>query len=81
MRLAACVHISAPLTSIYRWKGDIAEDREWELTAKTTPTRAQDVENHIRENHSYDLPVILTRTASIDDEVAAWLASETEIRT
>lgn len=56
--LAACVHID-PIRSIYRWEGELHDEPEWRLTAKTTSDRYEAVERHIRERHSYDTPEIL----------------------
>ncbi len=35
-RLAACVQITGPITSIYRWQGQIERAEEWLCVAKTT---------------------------------------------
>ena len=34
-RLAACVNVTSPVRSLYRWEGRIADDREWQLVIKT----------------------------------------------
>ena len=34
-RLAACVQIVGPVTSIYRWQGEIKTAQEWQCSAKT----------------------------------------------
>ena len=36
-RLAACVQVEAIHRSVYRWEGEVAEEPEWRLTAKTVP--------------------------------------------
>ena len=33
--LAACVQISGPVSSVYRWKGELQHEEEYILTAKT----------------------------------------------
>ncbi len=58
-RLAACVQISGPVTSIYRWQGEIENGREWHCLAKTAASRWDAVEATIREHHSYDEPEIV----------------------
>lgn len=57
--LAACVNISAPLTSLYRWQGKIERDREVMLTIKTTVERYAAVEDAITESHPYELPEVI----------------------
>lgn len=57
--LAACVQVVGPIVSRYRWKGEIEEEREWQCLAKTEAARYADVEEAIRQAHSYDEPEIL----------------------
>jgi periplasmic divalent cation tolerance protein len=58
-RLAACVQTVGPITSRYRWKGAVEEEQEWQCLAKTEASRYQEVEEAIRELHSYEEPEIL----------------------
>lgn len=58
-RLAACVQVVGPITSRYRWHGEIEEEREWQCLAKTTRAAYPAVEAAIRELHSYDEPEIV----------------------
>jgi periplasmic divalent cation tolerance protein len=58
-RLAACVQVAGPITSRYRWQGEIEEEREWRCLAKTTRAAYEAVEAAIREVHSYEEPEIV----------------------
>ena len=58
-RLAACVSIQAPCTSVYRWQGKIEEVREFPLWIKTSTERYPELEAAIRANHPYELPEII----------------------
>ncbi|HEY8083016.1 MAG TPA: divalent-cation tolerance protein CutA [Solirubrobacterales bacterium] len=58
-RLAACVQVVGPIASRYRWEGKIEESREWQCLAKTEAARYPEVEEAIREFHSYDEPEIV----------------------
>ena len=58
-KLAACVQISGPVSSIYHWQGNVEHSQEWVCTVKTIQTRYDEVEKTIRELHSYDVPEIL----------------------
>ncbi len=55
-RLAACVNLIGPMTSVYRWQGNIERSQEWLLLIKTTAGAADAIGDAIRELHSYELP-------------------------
>lgn len=71
---AACVNISAPVTSIYRWDGKTEIGREVMLTIKTTAARYAAVEGAILADHPYELPeVIAVPITNGSDEYLAWI--------
>ena len=57
--LAACVTLSAPMTSFYRWRGAIERDEERQVLIKTTRDRVPAVQARIAELHTYDIPEFL----------------------
>jgi len=57
--LAACVQIVGPISSRYRWQGEIETTQEWMCVAKTEASRYPEVEAAIGEVHSYDEPEIV----------------------
>ena len=71
-RLAACVNVLPAMTSVYRWKGQVEQDREQQLVIKTTMDRLPALEARVRELHAYELPEFLVIAA--DDGSAAYLA-------
>ncbi|HEX3172865.1 MAG TPA: divalent-cation tolerance protein CutA [Solirubrobacterales bacterium] len=58
-RLAACVQVLGPISSRYRWQGEIETASEWLCLAKTEVSRYPQLESTIRELHSYDEPEIV----------------------
>lgn len=58
-RLAACVQILPPQTSIYRWQGTVEESTERLLLIKTTAPLYPSLERAIRDHHPYEVPEIL----------------------
>lgn len=58
-RLAACVNITAPVTSVYRWQGEVARDDERLLIIKTTMARREAMASRLFELHPYDVPELL----------------------
>ena len=58
-KLAACVQISGPVTSLYRWEGSLEEDQEWLLIIKTGEPLYTELEEQIKKIHDYEVPEIL----------------------
>jgi periplasmic divalent cation tolerance protein len=77
-RLAACVSIMAPCTSVYRWQGAVEEAREIPLLIKSTAERYPALETAIRANHPYELPeIVAVPVAHGLPEYLDWVATET----
>jgi periplasmic divalent cation tolerance protein len=58
-KLAACVNIAAPIESIYRWEGKIAQEPEYQLFIKSTRELFPEIKAAIAELHSYHTPEII----------------------
>ena len=67
-RLAACVNITSPVTSIYRWKNNIEKDEEALLVIKTSAAGWPALEQAILELHPYELPEIIALPLSGGNE-------------
>jgi periplasmic divalent cation tolerance protein len=78
-RLAACVNVVGPLTSIYRWRGAVERAEEVLLVVKTRRTLVARVAARIRALHSYELPeAIALAIEGGSAPYLAWIAGETE---
>lgn len=58
-KLAACVNITDPVTSVYRWQGKTEQVHEVMLTIKTTRAAYAALERAIVEQHPYDVPELV----------------------
>ena len=58
-RLAGCVNIISTIESLYWWKGEIEEDKESVLIAKTKVSNIENIIKRVKEIHSYENPAIL----------------------
>ena len=73
-RLAACVNVLPAMTSVYRWKGSVEEDREHQLVMKTTRDRVPALEARLRALHPYEVPEFLVLdVASGSEAYLSWL--------
>jgi periplasmic divalent cation tolerance protein len=81
-RAAACVNTVSRITSTYRWKNEVQQDRETLLIIKTTAARLAAVEQTIREKSKYELPeVVALAVPSGGAEYLAWIReSVTELK-
>jgi len=72
-RLAACVNILPAMTSIYRWKEKVEQDREQQVVIKTTTDRVVALQARLRQLHPYELPEFLVLNASGSEAYLAWV--------
>ena len=80
-KLAACVNILPKMTSVYRWENKINKDDEFLLIIKTAEYLEQEVHDIIRDNHSYEVPEIITLAIkNIDKKYSEWLNSSIKPR-
>lgn len=76
-RLAACAQVIGPIRSLYRWEGEVESAEEWLCQIKTTRARFRELEEAIRELHTYDLPeIIATPVVAGSEAYLAWVREE-----
>ncbi|MFE7133295.1 divalent-cation tolerance protein CutA [Streptomyces sp. NPDC057638] len=77
-RVAACAHIDAPFTAIYRWQGAVQREREWRISYKTTRERLPELAAWVAATHSYDVPEwIVLPLEGGSEAYLAWVGEET----
>jgi periplasmic divalent cation tolerance protein len=79
LELAACVNIiSAPVESVFRWKGRVERAKEFLLIIKTTRRRLALLERRIAALHSYEVPEFLVlKVDGGSPRYLRWLADNT----
>ena len=81
-KLAACVQIVGPITSIYRWKGKVENAREWLCLIKTQDDLYNKVEAAIKSRHLYETPeIIAVPIVKGNKEYLNWIDDELENKT
>ncbi len=77
-RLAACVNLVPNVHSIYRWQGQVCDDREVLLVIKTRRALFSRVAERVKEIHIYEVPEIIA-VEVVDGSAAylGWLVGET----
>ena len=77
-KLAACVQISGPIESTYRWKGNVETASEYLCLIKTRTTLFKKVEAAIKKLHPYETPeIIAVPIIKGSREYINWLNDET----
>lgn len=77
-RLVACANVLGAVRSFYRWEGEIQDDEEAVLIAKTGAERVEEATARIKALHSYDVPcVVAVPLVGGNEEFLTWIASET----
>ena len=77
-RLAACGQVLGPILSTYWWEGRVEAAEEWYVVFKTTAARYPELERHLRERHSYDVPeIVATPILAGNPAYLSWVSGET----
>jgi periplasmic divalent cation tolerance protein len=76
-RLAGCVQILGPVTSIYWWKGNVETAEEWQCVMKSRSDLYGAVEKAIISVHPYEVPEIIAVPITAGSQnYLDWLQSE-----
>jgi periplasmic divalent cation tolerance protein len=76
-KIAACVQIVGPITSIYRWKGNIERAEEWQCIIKSREGLYKEIEHAIRSVHPYEVPeIVAIPIVAGSNDYLQWLRGE-----
>jgi periplasmic divalent cation tolerance protein len=77
-RLVACGTILEGATSVYRWEGNVTEDREVVVIFKTRLDRWTELAEAVNARHPYDVPELLALPVGSGLEAyLRWVETET----
>ena len=74
-KLVACANF-LPITSMYPWQNQWAEDQETAALFKTTAACWQEVQKGIKAMHPYTTPCIFKISAEADASFASWILAQ-----
>ena len=78
-RKAACVNIVPQVTSIFRWEGNIEDEKESLLVVKTRAELFPELKALVSGIHSYEVPeIIAIPIVDGNAEYLEWIGTETE---
>jgi periplasmic divalent cation tolerance protein len=73
-KLAACVQVLPQIMSHYYWDGAMQKELENLLLIKTLEAKFDSLERFIKENHSYDVPEIVSvKAEDVSVEYLSWM--------
>jgi periplasmic divalent cation tolerance protein len=73
-RLAACVNLVPGVQSVYRWKGQVADEAETLLVVKTTDALLGALRRRVVELHPYAVPeVVALEVVDVHPAYAQWV--------
>ena len=76
-KLAACIQILGPIDSTYRWKGKLANSKEYLCLIKSKQNQAGAIFRQLKKLHTYDVPeFIVTPISGGNKEYLRWIDSE-----
>lgn len=76
-KLAACVNLSAPIRSVYRWKGKKESAKEVLMLIKTRKALFPKLQKVIKKIHPYEVPEIIGVPLSVGSlAYLSWLKKE-----
>lgn len=79
-RLIACANLIDGTTSLYRWEGEMREESECILIAKTTAARLEEITAKVKALHGYECPCIVAMPITGGNaDFLSWVSDEVKI--
>ena len=75
--LAACISIKQ-IQSIYKWQGDIEENKEFEITIKSLPENLNELTLILKEITTYEVPELIYKIFDSENSYFQWIKKSTK---
>ncbi len=73
---AVCVHVH-PMTSTYRWEGELVQEGEWMVEARALANLQEQCWLSMQRNHPYDVPLAeIVAETRVNGAYARWANAE-----
>ena len=69
---AACVSIKE-IKSIYKWQGNIEENKEFEITIKSLPENLNELTLVLKKKITYDVPELIYKIFDSENSYFQWI--------
>jgi len=70
--LAACISIKQ-IQSIYKWQGDIEENKEFEITIKSLPKNLNKLTFILKSRITYEVPQLIYKIFDSENSYFQWI--------
>lgn len=74
-KLIACANMF-PIKSLYWWQGDLRDDKEVVLLAKTADKMYEKVKKKVISMHSYELPCVMKIMVEANRDYERWVKGQ-----
>ena len=71
-KLAACISIKE-IKSIYKWQGNIEENKEFEITIKSLPENLNELTLILKEKITYEVPELIYKIFDSENLYFQWM--------
>tara|TARA_Y100000589_G_scaffold283789_1_gene282093 strand:- start:355 stop:666 length:312 start_codon:yes stop_codon:yes gene_type:complete len=71
-KLAACVSIKE-IKSVYKWRGNIEENKEFEITIKSLPENLNELTIILKHKISYEVPQLIYKIFDSEKSYFQWI--------
>ena len=70
--LAACISIKK-IQSIYKWQGNIEENKEFEITIKSLPENLNKITLILKDRVTYEIPQLIYKIYDSENSYFQWI--------